>query len=175
MADVPDHPCEHCNKPKTVHVTEIKAGAKIEKHLCKDCPFVNEGVGAQAKAHQPINELLNNFVLAHSSGSPAARTAGKACEVCGTTWKKFKENGLLGCENDYALFEEELTPLLKRAHEGATHHTGKVPARRGGEGTVRRRPPTLGRLRRDLQRAVDSEDYEAAARLRDQIAEAERS
>ena len=174
MSSPSDHPCEHCNKAKTVHVTEIKAGQKIEKHLCKDCPLVNEGVGgAGGKGHQPINELLSNFVLAHSGGT-AVRAGNKACDVCGTTWQKFKENGLLGCDNDYAVFEEELTPLLKRAHEGATHHTGKVPARRAGEGAVRaKRPPTVGRLRRDLQRAVESEDYEAAAKLRDQIAAAE--
>ncbi|MEM1013300.1 MAG: UvrB/UvrC motif-containing protein [Planctomycetota bacterium] len=169
----PDNPaCEHCSKPKTVHVTEIKAGQKIEKHLCKDCPFVNEGVGAGAggKSHQPINELLSNFVLAHSGAG--ASTAQKKCEVCGMTWAKFKQGGLLGCENDYSLFEEQLTPLLKRAHEGSTHHTGKVPTRRRGDGAVRKRP-NMNRLRRELTRAVEAEDYEAAARLRDQIAETE--
>ena len=165
--------CEHCNKPKTVHVTEIKAGQKIQKDLCKDCPLVNDGMAGSAKSHQPINELLSNFVLAHS-GNAGARAA-KQCEVCGTTWAKFKQHGLLGCENDYALFEEELTPLLKRAHEGATHHTGKVPARRRGEGAVRKREPSVGRLRRDLERAVEAEDYESAAKLRDQIAKAEGS
>ena len=41
---------------------------------------------------------------------------------------------LLGCANDYTVFERDLTPLLQRAHEGATHHVGKVPARRGGSG-----------------------------------------
>ena len=164
----PDNPCNHCNKPKTVHVTEIKNGKKLEKHLCKDCPLVNDGLGA--KAHQPINELLSNFVLAHSG---VAKQQSKSCDVCGMTWSKFKQSGLLGCESDYALFEDELTPLLKRAHEGATHHVGKVPARRGQEGAVRKKRPSVVRLRKELQRAVDAEDYEAAARLRDQIKTAE--
>jgi protein arginine kinase activator len=168
-----DHPCEHCNKPKTVHVTEIKAGQKLEKHLCKDCPLVNDSVGGQGKGHQPINELLSNFVLAHSGSG--VKQGNEACDACNMTWAKFKSNGLLGCEKDYALFEEQLTPLLKRAHEGATHHTGKVPARRGGQGTVRQRKPNLSRLRRDLQKAVDAEDYELAANLRDQIAASEGS
>ena len=171
-----DHPsCEHCNKAKTVHVTEIKAGQKIEKHLCKDCPLVSEGMAGGAKSHQPINELLSNFVMSQAGGAAAASgRQAKSCDVCGMTWSKFKEGGLLGCGNDYAVFEEELTGLLKRAHEGATHHTGKVPARRRGEGVVRAKRPSVNRLRKELQRAVESEDYEAAARLRDEIASAEK-
>ncbi len=171
MAADPNQPCPHCNKPKTVHVTEIKAGQKIEKHLCKDCPHVNEGM-ASGKIHQPINELLSNFVMSHSG---AAKQQHKSCSQCDMTWAKFKQGGLLGCENDYPLFQEELAPLLKRAHEGATHHTGKVPARRGGEGVVRAKRPSLGKLRKELQRAVDAEDYEVAARIRDQIAKADGS
>ena len=165
---MPDNPCNGCHKPKTVHITEIKNGKKLEKHLCKDCPLANDGVAG--KSHQPINELLSNFVMAHS-GQGKQQT--KTCEVCGMTWAKFKSSGLLGCENDYAVFEEELTPLLKRAHEGATHHVGKVPARRGAEGSERASRPSVGRLRKELARAVEAEDYEAAARLRDQIGTAE--
>lgn len=163
-----DNPCNGCNKPKTVHVTEIKNGKKLEKHLCKDCPLVNEGMAA--KAHQPINELLSNFVLAHSG---LAKQENKTCVSCGMTWSKFKQSGLLGCEADYSLYEEELTPLLKRAHEGATHHVGKVPARRGPQGAVRRKRVSINRLRKELARAVEAEDYETAARLRDQIKSAE--
>ena len=166
-----ENPCEHCNKPKTVHVTEIKAGQKLEKHLCKDCPLVNEGMSS-GKSHQPINELLSNFVMAHSPGGKQQQQ--RQCDVCGMTWAKFKTAGLLGCPNDYSVFEEELTPLLKRAHEGATHHTGKVPGRRGGDGgLVKPRKPSLARLRRELQRAVEAEDYEGAAKLRDEIENAE--
>ena len=169
---MPDNPCNGCHKPKTVHITEIKAGKKIEKHLCKDCPLANEGVGG--KSHQPINELLSNFVMAHSGGGSAKGQSSKTCDVCGMTWSKFKQSGLLGCERDYAIFEDELTPLLKRAHEGATHHVGKVPARRGAEGPVRKSRVSVNRLRKDLARAVESEDYEAAARLRDQIGQLEK-
>src|SRR2546423_7172491 len=56
--------CDNCNNPATVHLTEIKHGKKIEKHLCEQCAAQNEGL--PVKAHTPINELLTNFVLAHS-------------------------------------------------------------------------------------------------------------
>src|SRR3954470_9818320 len=70
--------CDNCNKPATVHLTEIRNGKKIEKHLCEQCAAQNEGL--PVKSHTPINELLTNFVMAHSGQQK--ETAGQACEVC---------------------------------------------------------------------------------------------
>ncbi len=161
--------CDNCNKPATVHLTEIKGGKKLEKHLCEQCAAQNEGL--PVKTHTPINELLTNFVLAHS-GKQMETTAG-GCEHCGITWAEFRQTGLLGCEHDYTTFEKDLTPLLQRAHEGATHHVGKVPTRRGETGVPMKKSVDLTRLRKELQRAVEAEDYERAAKLRDQIRQAE--
>jgi protein arginine kinase activator len=69
--------------------------------------------------------------------------------------------------------EKDLTPLLQRAHEGATHHVGKVPARGGGTGVPAKAIGRSHRLQKELKRAVESEDYERAAKLRDQIKTAE--
>lgn len=160
--------CDNCNRAATVHLTEIKNGKKIEKHLCEQCAAQNEGLAV--KSHTPINELLTNFVLAHSG---LTKETGQACEACGISWSEFRQSGLLGCEHDYALFEKDLTPLLQRAHEGATHHVGKVPARRGGTGVPIKRSVDLTRLQKELKRAVETEDYERAAKLRDQIKTAE--
>ena len=161
--------CDNCSKTATVHLTEIKGGKKIEKHLCEQCAAQNEGL--PVKSHMPINELLTNFVMAHSGLQKNESSTG--CESCGITWAEFRQNGLLGCANDYAVFEKDLTPLLQRAHENATHHIGKVPARRGGTGVPVKRAVDLARLRKDLQKAVEGEDYERAAKLRDQIRQAE--
>lgn len=160
--------CDNCNNTATVHLTEIRSGKKLEKHLCEKCAAQSDAL--PAKSHTPINELLTNFVLAHS-GMPKETTA--ACEHCGITWADFRQGGLLGCEHDYDFFEKDLTPLLQRAHEGATHHVGKVPTRRGGTGVPMKRAVDVSRLRKELQRAVEAEDYERAAELRDLIRKAE--
>jgi protein arginine kinase activator len=157
--------CDRCNKPATVHLTEIQGGKKIEKNLCEQCAGQIEQ-GFPVKSHTPINELLTNFVLAHSG---LQKEIGTACEHCGISWGDFRQNGLLGCEHDYPLFEKELKPLLERAHEGATHHLGKAPTRRGGSGVPQRKQVDIARLRKELQRAIEAEDYERAAKLRDQI------
>lgn len=163
--------CDNCKEPATVHLTEIKGGEKIEKHLCEQCAAQNEGLTTGGKAHLPINELLTNFVMQHSG----VQKEGLTCEQCGTTWAEFRQNGLLGCEQDYAAFEKELTPLLQRAHEGAAHHVGKAPTRRGGTGVPAKRAVDVTKLRKELGRAVEAEDYEKAAALRDQIRQCEGS
>lgn len=162
--------CDNCKNTATVHLTEIRNGKKLEKHLCEQCAASLEGVPVP-KTHTPINELLTNFVLAHSG--QLAKEQSATCEICGMSWTEFRQNGLLGCEHDYTLFEKDLTPLLQRAHDSGTHHCGKVPTRRGGTGVPAKRQIDLARLRKELQRAVESEDYERAAKLRDQIREAE--
>jgi protein arginine kinase activator len=169
--------CENCgNKPATVLLTEIRNGKTIEKHLCEQCAAQSEGLPV-SKQHTPINELLTNFVMAHAG---LQKEVGTACEHCGITWAEFRQSGLLGCEHDYDAFDKDLTPLLQRAHEGSAHHTGKTPARSGGkpgvpvpEATPKRKAVDIPRLRKELARAVELEDYERAAKLRDQIREAE--
>jgi protein arginine kinase activator len=160
--------CDNCNNPATVHLTEIRSGKKIEKHLCEKCAAATEGF--PSKTHTPINELLTNFVLAHSGTQKETTTA---CPTCGLTWAEFRQGGLLGCEHDYNVFEKDLTPLVQRAHEGATHHVGKVPARKGGTGVPMKKTLDLAKLRKELARAVEAEDYEKAAKVRDQIRQAE--
>jgi protein arginine kinase activator len=163
--------CENCNNPATVHLTELKAGKKLEKHLCENCAAQLEGIGgAGAKGHTPINELLTNFVMAHAG---VTKEQGLQCESCGITWAEFRQNALLGCANDYKIFERELTPLIQRSHEGATHHIGKVPTRRGSVGVPAKRRIDTEKLKKDLAKALEAEEYERAAKLRDQIRQAE--
>ncbi|MGA2583922.1 MAG: UvrB/UvrC motif-containing protein [Tepidisphaeraceae bacterium] len=164
--------CEKCNRQATIHLTEIHAGKKMEKHLCEQCAA--ESQVSPIKQHTPINELLTNFVLQHS-GMAKEAGATTVCPECGISWTEFRQNGLLGCEHDYAFFDKDLTPLLQRAHEGGTHHLGKVPARRGASSVPMKRQVDMNRLRKELNRAVEAEDYERAAKIRDQIREAEGS
>ncbi|MGA3066268.1 MAG: hypothetical protein ABSF29_05415, partial [Tepidisphaeraceae bacterium] len=55
--------CDKCNKPATIHLTEVTAGKRVEKHFCEQCAAETQ---VPIKPHTPINELLTNFVLAHS-------------------------------------------------------------------------------------------------------------
>jgi len=159
-----DHKCEKCGQPATVHLTEIFGDKKVEKHLCDRCMAEEGNV---AKAHVPIHQLLEDFVL--RGDAPADDVA---CDVCGMTYAEFRKAHRLGCPNDYEAFAAQLAPQLAIAHEGAGEHIGKVPHRAGGD---QQKQTALLRLRAQLKRAIAVEDYERAAALRDQIHETETS
>ena len=153
--------CDNCNRVATHHSVEILKGQKIEKHLC-DLHATEEGLAVP----MPINELLTNFVKLHSGGAGTASLGKLACESCGLTFGDFREHTLLGCPDCYTAFEDQLGPLLERAHEGGSQHVGKIP-HRAGSGQARQEQ--LMQLRGRLDEAVVREDYELAARLRDDI------
>jgi protein arginine kinase activator len=152
--------CDKCERPATVHLTEIQAGQKVEVHLCEQCA-ADAGIQIQAlPGNVPLNKLLQEFA--------SARRDGPQCDVCGMTYSEYRREGRLGCPNDYEAFAKQLVPSLQRMHEGANAHHGKVPHRAGGE---QERQTALLRLRAELKRAIAVEDYERAAVLRNQIQE----
>ena len=154
--------CQRCKDvPATVHLTDLQHGEQRESHLCSDCA---EQEGVIMKTQQaPLNEVLSKFVMQKAS---AQELADLTCEECGMSFVEFRSNGQLGCPNDYDVFKRALEPLITRTHEGATQHSGKTP---GSAPVEMKSKIDLLRLRRELKTAVDKEDYESAAGLRDEI------
>jgi protein arginine kinase activator len=87
------------------------------------------------------------------------------CESCGTTHQDFKKGGRLGCEACYHVFRPVLEPLLDGMHAGI-NHLGKIPSRSVERKTV---VESEDALRKALQKAVEEENYEKAAELRDRL------
>jgi protein arginine kinase activator len=88
------------------------------------------------------------------------------CPGCGLTIADFKRTGRLGCSRCWSAFDGSLRGLLRKLH-GGTQHAGKVYL--PPDPTEVDRAARISSLRRSLQRAVDGEDFERAAALRDQI------
>jgi protein arginine kinase activator len=150
-------------------------GKKIERQLCEQC------VRAQA-AQQPglpgsgkptVQQLLTQLMVnAGINAMPAALATQPSCPRCGLRFAQFRERGLLGCSECYRAFEADLQPLIERAHEGGCQHTGKVPRRANeSQNTLQR----IVALRQLLNQAVQAEEYEKAAVLRDELLHLERS
>jgi protein arginine kinase activator len=138
---------------------------KRERHLCEECA---EKENVIIKQHpKTTGDILKEF-MKHKA--MPGEDDHQACPKCGLTFREFRLEGHLGCPHDYEVFRSLLTPLIERAHEGATHHVGKVPGT--ADATIRKQTGLL-RLRRELQDAVENENYERAARLRDEISHVE--
>jgi protein arginine kinase activator len=154
--------CENCGeKEASIHYTQIDKNEMHTFHLCDDC--------AAAKGLQPGvnvgNFPLTDF-LAQMSRAGAESAVGAPCAFCGLSLDDFKKTGRLGCSHCYVTFESHLDGLLRRLH-GGTQHVGKVylPPNPSEAAQQER----LARLRRKLDQAVQTEDFERAAQIRDEI------
>lgn len=162
--------CQACKeRTATIHLTELTDGQRCETHLCQQCA---ESQGLAIKSQIPLNELLNTLLNAspqaveEGQSNPTGPQSDHPCPHCGMTLKRFSKESLLGCPHDYEEFADELKPLIKQTQNGQTRHIGKVPSRMPVE---HHRNVELKNLQRQLDLAIKNEDYEAAARLRDQI------
>ena len=162
--------CQICHKnDATIHLTEITDGARIEMHVCEHCAAEQD---IAVKTHIPINELLSNLLAVQPSDEELSDPSEQklACPNCGFTLDQFRKEGLLGCPYDYEFFEKSLRPLIEKAHDGHLAHCGKVPSKTPQN---TRKQMELLTLRQRLEAAVQSEDYELAASLRDKIKQSE--
>lgn len=164
--------CQDCNKrPATLHFTKIVNGDKTEFHVCEACARERGEMipGTNGfSIHHLLSGLLDFDPPAAGNGHKSGH--GLRCESCGMTYAQFSKSGRFGCSDCYRHFAERLDPLFRRIH-GHTAHVGKVPKRTGG---VLRYKRELENLKRELQWRVEREEFEAAAKLRDQIRELER-
>ncbi|MDZ4755327.1 MAG: UvrB/UvrC motif-containing protein [Phycisphaerae bacterium] len=162
--------CDHCDKPAVVHELVIKNGATVEVHLCEEHAAAH---GYAVPAHQPVAHLLTPFAVVGAGAKvPGALGKGKiakvikCCPECGLTFAHVRQSGLLGCSACYKAFDAELSGLIERAQAGANFHCGKAPRDcRNAAARLELR----SRLARELDEAVAAEQYERAAKVRDQL------
>ena len=154
--------CTICKeKPATVHLTQI-VGDKMQKlDLCEDC--------AKAKGvNDPSGFALADLMLGLGASQEIEQAGGGTelkCPRCGFSQADFKKSGRLGCPECYKTFAEALEGLLKTMHKG-TRHEGKVPE---ALRATREQSDRLKLLQKKLAKAIEQENFEEAAQLRDEI------
>lgn len=153
--------CSRCSKPAILHITEIEQSEVQELHLCESCAQEYLSSSGPPPSTDSFPEKLAEFASEHEMDE----LDQLVCPNCGITFREFRSQGRLGCPHDYIAFQRELTPLLENIH-GETQHAGKFPKRAP---KASQRQYRLIKLRSDLRTAIEHENYEAAADLRDQI------
>jgi protein arginine kinase activator len=148
-------------KDATVHLTQI-AGDKMQKvDLCEECAK-HKGV------NDPAGFSLADLLLGLGASQELQQASGGVevkCPRCGFSQADFKKAGRLGCAECYTTFAEGLEGLLKTMHKGV-RHVGKAPQ---SQQQTRDLAERLKALRKKLEKAVDDENFEQAATLRDEI------
>ncbi|MCL2351451.1 MAG: UvrB/UvrC motif-containing protein [Firmicutes bacterium] len=165
--------CEKCKQNQaTVHVQQVFNGQARELHLCQECAAQTQALSFQQFFHELLNVFASHGQIGQTEeqfGAFAPAADGKRCPVCGMTFPDFRKGGKLGCADCYNTFRNEMDSILKNVQAG-TQHQGKFPRRAGASLLAKRRADQLRLL---LAKAVENEQYEEAARLRDQIKETE--
>lgn len=158
--------CQFCKtRTATIHFTNVD-GSDVQKiHICRQCAD-EKGFEYLKNSNFEKHDLIAGLMSVPAvPGRPGGRTASR-CPNCGRTYAAFSKSASLGCSKCYDCFDEDIVKVLKRIH-GNARHLGKVPRRFCTDGVNARR--RLRELRSELRVAVESENYERAAQLRDEI------
>ena len=169
--------CMKCNKNlATVKLTRIVKGKVNVLNLCKDCageisPYQKKLNDMQSN----LSDILNKLIGGAEEEKPEPETPHEekiaqkvikaTCKECGLEYSTYRESLYLGCPGCYHSFERYLIPDLRRLH-GSTTHKGKVPPQ-----FVERYKhiQTINDLQAQLEKYIESEDFEQAASIRDKI------
>lgn len=157
--------CEDCKKNKaTIQWTQIVDDKKAILNLCKECaekrgfhsPF-------EGGVPFPLAEFLSSML---DKGTKKGETSAQIkCPNCQMTFEEFSRVGRLGCGSCYTTFRPQLNDLLRKIH-GSNRHRGKIPFTPGDTMKPLREER---KLQDELKKAIDREDFEEAARVRDKI------
>lgn len=182
--------CDKCNKKATVHLTEIVDDKAMEMHLCEECARDQSAHMEQQFGLADLLAGLTDF----GKQVPEVHKNGPVCPACGLTYEDFRKFGRFGCADCYIAFKPQLKTLLKKIH-GSSVHLGKKPnvivpideapaaipvaveEKPTVKITIKKSPApvieTTDTLRHAMRQAIEREDFEEAARLRDLIRDKE--
>jgi protein arginine kinase activator len=142
---------------------------KVEMYLCEQCAR-EKGAYGEFAIPLGVGNFFASF-LGFGDGSSGSKPYIKGfkdvlkCNKCGMTIEEFQGTGKLGCSACYDTFGENLKPLIRRLH-GSLEHTGKIPSRLSRGVSITRE---IARLKELLNKAIEREEYEKAAEIRDKI------
>lgn len=160
--------CDICHKNEaTVHYTEIVHNQMIKMDLCEECAKV-KGVGVQSPFS--ISDLLSGL----AEMDAGANFEDPVCKCCGLSFTGFRKSGRLGCAECYETFKVPLESLIKTIHKSSKHAGKQFGMHTVAEQHKFSDEEKLNQLKQKLHLAVEKEEYELAAQLRDQIKEIEK-
>jgi len=160
--------CQKCNhREANTHIKKVVNGEYTEYMLCSECAHA---MGYDNVFDLEMPDMFGGLLQSFFGGALPARSGASRCPVCGSTYGDITNTGKVGCANCYDAFYEELLPSIKRIH-GNTQHSGKVP--QSIEYTEVKKDEEceneLERLKHELKKAIDEQNFELAAELRDKI------
>ncbi|MBE6733947.1 MAG: hypothetical protein E7563_01215 [Ruminococcaceae bacterium] len=165
--------CQKCKKNNaTTHVKRVVNGEYEEYMLCADCAH---DMGFQNMFDTSMPDMFGGLMKSFFGTALPARSQATRCPVCQSTAGDISNTGKVGCAKCYEVFFSHLMPYIKRIH-GNTVHCGKSPespAIPEKSQTEANKESEIANLKSELEKAVQEQNFEYAAELRDKIKELE--
>lgn len=157
--------CDACSlRDALIHVRQMQKNGFQELHLCEECAQ-ERGFIREEESEISAGDLLSGLLdgASGAGGTPAPAN----CPSCGLAVAEFRKRGRAGCATCYEAFAADVKRILSQMAP-RPRHAGKLPREPKG-------PPEAAVDREDLaaelRAAVEGEEYERAARLRDRLRE----
>jgi protein arginine kinase activator len=164
-----------CSLPKYLTITDIENGNAKSVKICSMC------AGDYLKKESDEKEKSTEDKAAHAQSvynflqdllelKPKTEMEDKKgpCPGCQATINDIAEDKKLGCPQCYSWFGNEIKGVLRTTQAGLKH-VGKVPEKFKAKMRKEKSKALLFDLEGDLRVAIQKEDYESAAELRDMI------
>ena len=156
--------CDVCGeRDAVVKVTQVGEQGKTLVQLCERCAAERGVETTVSLSKNPLGEFLSDL---QKQASPSTSADALHCSFCHATLRDFRATGRLGCAHCYTAFEPSLRDLLRRVH-GSSKHLGR--RYESPEIAMTEEQTELHELRERLRRAIEAEQFELAAELRDRI------
>jgi protein arginine kinase activator len=174
--------CDNCKeRDAIINLTQVEHDSKVTLHLCEQCAQQKGVETGGAILKSPLGNFLGAVVKGGSTAGALVPASGDTlrCPACGSSLRDFRDSGRLGCDRCYVSFDTHLRDLLRRLH-GSSQHVGEryaLPGEGGSAAGAAGAEAGVGadsrsrllELKAQLRRAVEGENFELAAELRDQI------
>jgi len=160
--------CEVCGlKEAVIHIRQVFPTGVQEVHVCEECAQEKGFSRAREDDETPELSISNLLTGLIEFREPHGEVSRESCPRCGLTVQEFRKRGKLGCSECFAAFAVDVRAALSQM-AGRTHHTGKLPRRVSAEPMA---VEDRERFKSELKEALENEEYEKAALLRDRIKE----
>jgi len=163
--------CDICGENEAIiHVQQIMGGEILEIHMCAECAK-KKGVAMDkdGSGEFSLSKLLSGLVESFSQDEQTVQV--DECPGCGTRLSDMQENERVGCPECYTVFRAAIDDILSEYTERIVHN-GRYPEKLKAYKAILIDKEVL---KKKLNEAVQKEDYEYAAKLRDRIMELEKN
>ena len=157
--------CQRCNKNEaTTYIKRNINGNITETALCTDCAKETGQIDMNFGFTNLFSNLFADFAY------PSMGVIGEAvtCPVCHSTFDDIARTGKVGCAKCYEVFSNQLIPTI-RDFQRKTIHSGKRPDGKSIESNSVKEPSEKEKLEAELKNAIETQNFEYAAELRDKI------